>query len=94
MVPIIFLLPGKFNPVCIQKVLEGSFDKEPTSPSSVLFTALRACIHDPSVIKLGSESLFIPLIKVLVEFTLKSADVFFFAILSYPWITFKHIIVA
>ena len=53
-------------PTKAHKAFDSSFDNVPKSPSIVLLTALRACVHIPSCTNKGSESLFNPFIKELV----------------------------
>ena len=54
------------SPVTAHKKFDASFDNVPKSPSEVLLTALRACVHMPSFTYVGSESLFNPLVNVCV----------------------------
>ena len=59
---------GIVAPVVTHKKLDVSFERAPKSPSTVLFVALRACVHIPSCTKDGSESLFNPLVKLWLIF--------------------------
>ena len=67
-VPMIYFLPTIVAPASTQNTFDVSFDNVPMLPSRVLFTALRACVHIPSAMNVGSESLFNPFTKVLVSF--------------------------
>ena len=61
-------------PVTAHKKLDDSFDNVPKSPSEVLLTALRACVHIPSFTNVGSESLLSPFVNVCVIFCPELSD--------------------
>ena len=62
------------SPVTAHKKFDDSFDNVPNSPSEVLLTALRACVHIPSSTNVGSESLLSPFVNVRVIFCPELSD--------------------
>ena len=62
------------SPVTAHNKFDASFDNVPKSPSEVLLTALRACVHIPASTNVGSESLLSPFVNVCVIFCPELSD--------------------